>query len=118
MIGEIATINLSLFDKFVSSYRVTTSLASEALEAFDQFLPALYRFFDIWKDMECNINGSIITIKWYGSAVISSGDTIRAMSNWYHQSVFDNISINMDNNEIENYITYEGMCFGKVSFYV
>ena len=66
--------------------------------------------------MECDLNSSTIFIKWSGSAVISSGDTIRAMSDWYCQSIFDNISINMDSNEIGNYITYDGMCFGKVRF--
>ena len=66
--------------------------------------------------MKCNINNSNIFIKWYGYAVISNGDTIRVVSDWYHQSVFDNISINMDGNEIKDYITYEGICFRKVRF--
>jgi hypothetical protein len=43
-------------------------------------------------------------------------DTIRANSNWYQQAVFDNISINMNSDEIKNYITSDGMCFGKVLF--
>ena len=56
-----------------------------------------------------------IFVKWYKSAVISSGDTIRAISEWYNHSIFDNISINMCNDEIEDYTTNNGMCFGKVS---
>jgi hypothetical protein len=91
-------------------------LASEALEAFNQFLPALDKFFNLIDLIELDTNRLIVFIKWYGSAVISSGDTIRANSNWYHQPIFDNISINMDSNEIEDYTTYDGLCFGKVRF--
>ena len=85
MSGEIATFELSSFDKFVSSYQNTTSLAPEALEAFNQFLPALDKFFDLIDSIEFNTNSLIVFVKWYGSAVISSGDTIRANSNWYRQ---------------------------------
>ncbi|CAG8545868.1 10399_t:CDS:2 [Funneliformis caledonium] len=78
----------------------------------------LNRYFNILEKFTNNIianndiNNETITIKWYGS-VISSSNTIWANSNWYQQAVFDNISINMHNNEIENYITSNGMCFGK-----
>ncbi|CAG8557576.1 9276_t:CDS:2, partial [Funneliformis mosseae] len=94
-------------------------LTSEALEAFDQFLTMLNRYFNILEKLTNNtianndINNETITIKWYGS-VISSSNTIWANSNWYQQAVFDDISINMHNDEIENYITSNGMCFGKV----
>jgi len=118
MSGEIATFELSSFDKFVSSYQNTSSLAPEVLEAFDQFLPALDKFFDLIDSIEFNTNNLIVFVKWYGSAIISSGDTIRANSNWYHQPIFDNISINMDSNESGDYTTYDGLCFGKVRFFI
>lgn len=118
MKGEIASFNLSSFDEFVSSYQNTTSLAPEALDAFDKFLPALDKFFDLMDSVEVDTNDSIVLIKWYGSAVISSGDTIHANSNWYHQPIFDNVSINMDENESEEYTTYDGICFGKVRFWL
>lgn len=59
----------------------------------------------------------VIFIKWYNSVIISSSDTIQANSNWYNQAVFDNISINMNSDKIENYVTNNGMCFGKVNVY-
>jgi len=118
MSGEIATFELSLLDKFVSSYQNTSSLVPEVLEAFDQFLPALDKFFDLIDSIEFNTNNLIVFVKWYGSAVISSGDTIHANSNWYHQPIFDNISINMDSNESGDYTTYDGLCFEKVRFFI
>ena len=115
MKGEIATFKLSLFDDFVTSYKATNSLALEAVEAFDHFLDALDKFFDIWEELiENKMNNTIILIKWYSSAIISSGDTIRAISEWYNQAVFNDISINMDSDDTEDYITCNGMFFGKV----
>jgi hypothetical protein len=117
MNGEIATFRLESFDEFVTSYKASIDfLASEAVEAFNQFLPALDRFFDLCEELtEYNyMNDDDISIKWYKSAEISSGDTIRAVSNWYHQVLFDNISVNMNSDENEDYTTYDGTCFGKV----
>lgn len=112
---EFATFKLSSFDEFVTSYKASNHfLAPEAIEAFDHFLPTLDKFIDLLDEFEEMDDGTSIFIKWYGSAVISSNDTIRANSDWYQQAVFDNISINMDSDEIKNYVTSDGMCFGKV----
>ena len=116
MNGEIATFKVSLFDEFVKFYKSGNDLALEALEAFNQFLPALDKFFDLYEELtENEMSDRDVLVKWYKSAIVSSGDTIRAISEWYNQAIFDNISINMCSNEIENYTTNNGMCFGKVS---
>ncbi len=57
-----------------------------------------------------------VFVKWYKSAIISSGDTIRVISDWYHQAIFQNILINMNSDEIDDYNTCDGMCFNKVIF--
>ena len=117
MNGEVATFMLSSFDEFVTSYKTNNNaLASEAVEAFNHFLPTLDKFFDLLDEFKEMNDASNIFIKWYSSAKISSNDTIWANSNWYQQAVFDNISINMNVDEIEDYITNDGMCFGKVNF--
>src|SRR5690349_7985303 len=77
MNGEIATFKLSSFDEFITIYKANKVLAPEALEAFNQFLTALSRFFNCLEEFTNNdMNDEIITIKWYSSAIISSGDTI------------------------------------------
>ena len=117
MNGEVATFMLSSFDEFVTSYKTNNNaLASEAVKAFNHFLPTLDNFFNLLDEFKEMDDASNIFIKWYSSAKISSNDTIRVNSNWYQQAVFDNISINMNVDEIEDYITNDGMCFGKVNF--
>ncbi|CAB5377088.1 unnamed protein product [Rhizophagus irregularis] len=116
MLSEIFTFELLSLDKFVSSYQNTTTLAPEALEVFDQFLTTLDKFFDLINLAEFVTIHLIVSVKWYRSVVISSGNMIRANSNWYGQPIFDNILINiMDSSEIEDYTTYDGLCFGKIN---
>ena len=85
MNGEIATFKLSSFDEFIIIYKANNVLTPKALEAFNQFLTALSRFFNFLKEFTYNdhVIDETITIKWYSSAVISSSDTIQANSNWY-----------------------------------
>lgn len=52
MNGEIATFKLSLFNEFVTSYKTSNSLALEATEAFDQFIPSLDTFFDLYEELQ------------------------------------------------------------------
>ena len=48
MNGEVATFMLSSFDEFVTSYKTNNNaLVSEAVEAFNHFLPTLDKFFDL-----------------------------------------------------------------------
>ncbi|CAB4486252.1 unnamed protein product [Rhizophagus irregularis] len=68
MNGEIATFKLSLFDEFITTYKANNVLAPEALEAFNQFIIALNRFFSLLEEFANNdVNYETITIKWYSS---------------------------------------------------
>ena len=81
MNGEIAIFKLSLFDQFIKSYKSANNLAPEVLEAFEQFLSALDKFFDLYEELtENEISSNDIFVKWYKSAIISSGNIIRAIS--------------------------------------
>ncbi len=50
-----------------------------------------------------------VFVKWYKSAIVSSDNMIRVISKWYNQAIFNNISINMYSNEIEDYTTNNRM---------
>ena len=54
MNGEIAMFKLSLFNEFITSYKSANDLASETLEAFDQFLPTLDKLFDLYEKLTEN----------------------------------------------------------------
>jgi len=104
-----------LFDEFITSYKFTNSPASEVIEAFNQFLLALNKFFDIYEELtEDYLSNKEVFIIWYKSAIIFSDDTICANFNCYQQAIFNNISINMNHDKIKDYTTHDGMCFDKV----
>jgi hypothetical protein len=76
----------------------------------------LNEFFDIVNDdlnEELIANNTIIT--WYSyTKMAASGDYIRAISKYYNEPEFSNISINMNVEEAGNYNTNKGTCYGKV----
>ncbi|CAB4444728.1 unnamed protein product [Rhizophagus irregularis] len=71
MNGEIATFKLSSFNEFITTYKANNILAPKALEAFNQFVIELNRFFSLLEEFANNdVNYETITIKWYSSANI------------------------------------------------
>ncbi|GBC40150.2 hypothetical protein GLOIN_2v1470492 [Rhizophagus irregularis DAOM 181602=DAOM 197198] len=113
--GLLGKFALENFDEFFDSYKEKNSLASDALLALSQFLIVLNEFFDLDDNLteEMIINNTIIS--WYSyTNMTASGDCVRAVSKYYNEPEFSNVSINMNVEEAEDYNTNEGTCFGKV----
>ena len=75
----------------------------------------LNAFFDLVDDLheETIINNT--SISWYSyTNVAASGDYIRAVSKYYNEPEFSNVSINMSVDEADDYNMDKGTCFGKV----
>lgn len=112
MNGLLGSFLLKDFDNFFNDYKSNNVLAQEALTALNNFLPALNEFFDLCEGLT-NVENS--KISWYSYTVVaSSGDYIRAKSTYYNEPSFSDVSINMCEEESEDYNTHEGACFGKV----
>jgi hypothetical protein len=114
MNGLLGKFSLEEFDKFFDNYKEKNILAQEALTAIEQFIPMLNEFLDLCDDLteEMIINNT--TISWYSYAIVASGDYIRAKSMYYNEASFNDVSINMSGEEIGDYSTDMGACFGKV----
>jgi hypothetical protein len=113
----IGTFSLKDFDKYFDNYmKSNNTLAQEALTALEQFLPTLNEFFDLCEDLTDADNAKI---SWYSYAnIVSSRHYIRAKSMYYNEPSFSDVSINMSEQESENYNTDEGVCFGKVYIFI
>lgn len=115
MNGLLAEFPLENIDAFFNTYKLNNTLAPEALMAIDHFLPALNNFFDLYDDITEEKVIKNTKISWYSYANLeSSGDYIRAKSLHYNQPSFSDVSINMNVEEVEDYRTDDGTCFGKV----
>ena len=74
-------------------------------------------FFDLDDDLNEELIANNTNIAWYSHTNMSaSGDYIRAVSKYYNEPEFSDVSINMNVEEVEDYNTNEGTCFGKVLF--
>src|SRR5271154_654515 len=83
--------------------------------ALDRFIPLLNEFFDLCEDLTEEMLIGNTEVSWYSYAnVESSGDYIRAKSMYYNEPSFSDVSINMSGEEIEDYNTDMGACFGKI----
>jgi hypothetical protein len=116
MNGLITTFLLSEFEQFSTQYKQTNNdLAPEALLAFEKFLSTLKKFFYLYKDLTEEMVARNTIIQWYSYTTgASSGDCVRAKSKHYNNAEFSNVSINMNEEEVDDYRTDQGVCFGKV----
>ena len=116
MSGLLDTFLLKDFDDFFDNYKSENVLADEALTALNHFLPALNDFFDLCENLTDANNSKI---SWYSYTNITSNrDYIRAKSKYYNELSFSNVSINMNEEETEDYNTDKGACFSKVQYFI
>ena len=113
MNNQLGEFSITFFDEFVEAYKVTNTLAPEALAAFEHFIQALNDFLDTFKDLTEEIVKDI-KIHWYSYSIAANGDYIRAKSKHYYEAAFSNVTVNMDVEDAEDYNTDDGICFGKV----
>ena len=119
MNGLLGTFLLEMFDEFFTTYKAKNILAPEALLALKYFLPALNEFLDLYGDLSEEIIANNTNIHWYSyTNMVTSEDYIRAISKYYNESAFSNVSVNMNAEEIEDYNTDNGICFCKVCIYL
>ncbi len=59
-----------------------------------------------------NINESNVSI--YGSVTLKNGAIIRATSSFHGKPWFSNISIRMNSDELFDYTSNQGICYGQV----
>ena len=119
MNGLLGKFSLENSEEFFNNYKVNNTLAQEALTALDQFILSLNEFFDLCEDLSKEMLMGNTEVSWYGYAnVKSSGDYIKAKSMYYNELSFSDVSINMNEEEIEDYNMDMGVCFGKVYIYL
>ena len=108
------SFTLPTFNEFVNTYTATNYLAPEAEEAFNVLIDSLDQYFNFIENItDEDVKATLI--KWYTNAIVSGNDIIRARSNYYGTPAFSNVAINMNEEETENYNTFDGICFAKVN---
>lgn len=53
----------------------------------------------------------------YGSVILENGAIIRTLNKYHNKPWFSNVSIAMNSEELFNYSTDNGLCYGQVRFF-
>jgi hypothetical protein len=61
------------------------------------------------------ITNYLLTI--FGSITIENGAIVRAINNYHNKPWFSNVSILMNSEELFDYQTYNGLCYGQVKYF-
>jgi hypothetical protein len=75
---------------------------------FINFLECL----DVYIDHKILVEENTVTI--YGSVIIENGAIMRATNSYYGKPWFSNVSVRMDSDELFNYTSDQGVCYGQV----
>jgi len=76
---------------------------------FTNFLECL----NLYLDLQSGIT-SVNVVHIYKSVTLENGAIIRATNKYYGKPWFSNISVRMNSNELFNYTSNEGICYGQV----
>ena len=50
----------------------------------------------------------------YGSVITENGAIMRATNSYYGKPLFSNVSVRMDSNDLFDYASDQGICYGQV----
>ena len=89
----------------------------EIINGLDHFLEALNEYLKIANLDEKDINIKIARILLYESVRLINGEFVRATLSYNNSPIFNDISIRMEEDQLEEYVTYNGACFAKVNLY-
>ena len=78
---------------------------------FTNFLECLNLYLDLQSDIT-SIDESVVYI--YKSATLENGAIIRATNKYYGKPWFSNISVCMNSDELFDYTSDKGICYGQV----
>ena len=78
---------------------------------FTNFLECLNLYLDLQSGIT-SVNESVVHI--YKSVTLENDAIIRATNKYYGKSWFSNISVRMNSNELFDYTSNEGICYGQV----
>ena len=97
---------------FLRKKKVETNIDDKMKTGFDQFLVCMDSYLDLIKISEIDSAQTKVII--YGSVTLENGAIMRANSSYHQNPWFSNISVVMNSEELFEYISDQGVCYGQV----
>ena len=95
--------------EFINQQLNNYSSNSKIYLGFEKFLNCLNLYFDT---NQTNLNNYIIKI--YSSITLENGTIIRATDNFHGKAWYSNVSVAMNSDELLEYLSDQGICYGQV----
>jgi hypothetical protein len=93
-------------------YENINSVDNKMQIGFGKFLTCLDSYLDLL-DFAINIDGET-RVNLYGSVTLEDGSVMRATNSFHNRPWFSDIAILMDSEESNDYLSDQGLCYGKV----
>ncbi|SRR6266498_1023212 len=109
-------IPFQLIEPTVNALKVK-EVPPEIIDGLEHFLEALNKYLEIIPNLneEDIIDMETATISLYESVRLINGKFIRATLSYNNLPMFNNISIEIDESQLEEFVTYDNLCFAKVN---
>jgi hypothetical protein len=107
-------IPLQLIEATVNALKNEGGLP-EIINGLNHFIEALNEYLKLVNNEE-ELNMETARILLYESVRLINGEFVRATLSYNNLPIFNDISIRMEEDQLEEFITYNGACFAKVKF--
>ena len=97
---------------FFEEKKIEPNIDDKMKTGFDQFLACMDSYLDLIKISEIDIAQIKIII--YGSVTLENGAIMRANNSYHQNPWFSNISVIMNSEELFEYSSDQGVCYGQV----
>lgn len=108
-------IPFQLIDTIVNELKIKRG-SPEIIDGLEHFLEALNEYLKIMPNLneDDTIDVKTARILLYESVRLINGKFVRATLSYNNLPMFNNISIKIDENQSEEFVTYDNLCFAKV----
>ena len=89
------------------------SISAEIINGLDHFLEALDEYLKIVNLNKEDIDKETAKISLYESVRLINGEFVRATCSYNNSPIFNDISIRIEEDQLEDFVTYNGACFAK-----
>jgi len=108
--ANLFEFNLIDINSFIEEKKNEINIDDKMKTGFNKFLICLDLYLDLLEITTLN-DGKI---KVYGTVTLDNGEIIHATNSYHGRSWFSNVSIVMNNNELFEYNSDKGICYGQV----
>ena len=110
--SKLFEFNMSMTDAsaFIDQNKNNPEFNERMIKGFDNFITCLELYFQIM-----NIDSSeSFQIRIFGAVTLQNGAILRATNKFHNRPWFSNIAVHMDDEELFDYESDDGTCYGQV----